>query len=104
MGFMNLIPSFLGGMPMCHGAGGLAGQYYFGARTGGANIIEGSMEIFMGLLLGKSIHSLLRAFPVGIIGAMLFLVGVELSCQELQIGHLCRDTVLSVVAELASRH
>jgi hypothetical protein len=28
-------------MPLCHGAGGLAGQYYFGARTGGAKIIEG---------------------------------------------------------------
>ncbi len=79
MGFMNLIPSFLGGMPMCHGAGGLAGQYYFGARTGGANIIEGSMEIFMGLLLGKSIHNILKAFPVGIIGAMLFLVGLQLA-------------------------
>jgi len=32
--------SFLGGMPTCHGAGGLAGQYYFGARTGGTNIID----------------------------------------------------------------
>ncbi|MFW6437772.1 MAG: putative sulfate/molybdate transporter, partial [Armatimonadota bacterium] len=40
-GIMNAIVPFLGGMPMCHGAGGLAGQYYFGARTGGANIIEG---------------------------------------------------------------
>ena len=32
--YMNLIIPFFGGMPMCHGAGGLAGQYYFGARTG----------------------------------------------------------------------
>ncbi|NIV30221.1 MAG: hypothetical protein GWN58_12215, partial [Anaerolineae bacterium] len=31
MGLMNLLVPFLGGMPMCHGAGGLAGQYYFGA-------------------------------------------------------------------------
>jgi len=38
---MNLISPFLGGMPMCHGAGGLAAKYYFGAGTGGANIIEG---------------------------------------------------------------
>ncbi|MFP3976007.1 MAG: putative sulfate/molybdate transporter [Dehalococcoidia bacterium] len=35
MGIMNVVVSFFGGMPMCHGAGGLAGQYYFGARTGG---------------------------------------------------------------------
>ena len=32
MGIMNLVIPFFGGMPMCHGAGGLAGQYYFGAR------------------------------------------------------------------------
>lgn len=79
MGFMNLVPSFFGGMPMCSGAGGLAGQYYFGARTGGTNIIEGCIEIFLGLALGKSIHNLLQAFPVGIIGAMLLLVGFELA-------------------------
>ncbi|MFQ5996707.1 MAG: putative sulfate/molybdate transporter, partial [Dehalococcoidales bacterium] len=29
-GVMNIISPFFGGMPMCHGAGGLAGQYYFG--------------------------------------------------------------------------
>jgi len=39
MGLMNLVFPFFGGMPLCHGAGGLAGQYYFGARTGGANIL-----------------------------------------------------------------
>jgi len=37
MGIMNLILPFFRGMPLCHGAGGLAGQYYFGARTGGTN-------------------------------------------------------------------
>lgn len=54
MGFMNVIPAFFGGMPMCHGAGGLAGQYYFGARTGGTNILEGLIEISLGLFLSKS--------------------------------------------------
>jgi MFS superfamily sulfate permease-like transporter len=79
MGLMNLIVPFFGGMPLCHGAGGLAGQYYFGARTGGANVIEGLMEIFAGLFLAVSIAQLLAAFPMAIIGAMLFLVGVELA-------------------------
>jgi MFS superfamily sulfate permease-like transporter len=79
MGIMNAVAPFLGGMPMCHGAGGLAGQYYFGARTGGANIIEGLIEIFMGLFLAASIAQLLLAFPTAIIGAMLLLVGIELA-------------------------
>ena len=52
-GVMNLVLPFFGGMPLCHGAGGLAGQYYFGARTGGTNIIEGLIEISLGLLLAS---------------------------------------------------
>jgi hypothetical protein len=78
MGIMNLIFSFFGGMPLCHGAGGLAGQYYFGARTGGTNIIEGTIEISLGLFLAYSIADLFSFFPTAIIGAMMFLVGLEL--------------------------
>ncbi len=77
-GIMNTILPFLGGMPTCHGAGGLAGQYYFGARTGGANILEGLIEIFLGLFLSASIASLFSVFPLAIIGSMMFMVGVEL--------------------------
>ncbi len=79
MGIMNAILPFLGGMPLCHGAGGLAGQYYFGARTGGTNIIEGLIEISLGLFLATSIAGLLAVFPTAIIGAMMFLVGIELT-------------------------
>ena len=35
---MNLSSCWFGVMPACHGAGGLAAQYQFGARTGGAVI------------------------------------------------------------------
>ncbi|MCR4406711.1 MAG: putative sulfate/molybdate transporter [Anaerolineae bacterium] len=79
MGFMNVIPAFFGGMPMCHGAGGLAGQYYFGARTGGTNILEGLIEISLGLFLGKSLGNLLAAFPMPLVGGMMFMVGIELA-------------------------
>lgn len=76
---INTVVPFFGGMPMCHGAGGLAGQYYFGARTGGTNIIEGIIEISLGLFLAGSIASLFALFPKSIIGAMLLLVGIELT-------------------------
>jgi MFS superfamily sulfate permease-like transporter len=79
MGIMNVVVPFFGGMPMCHGAGGLAGQYYFGARTGGTNIIEGLIEISLGLFLAGSIAALFALFPQSIIGAMLLLVGVQLT-------------------------
>ena len=78
MGVMNVIGSFFGGMPMCHGAGGLAGQYYFGARTGGTNILEGLIEVFLGLFLSKSVANLFKAFPMPLVGGMMLLVGMEL--------------------------
>ncbi len=79
MGIMNVVVPFFGGMPMCHGAGGLAGQYYFGARTGGTNIIEGTIEISLGLFLAGSIATLFSLFPKSIIGAMMLLVGIQLT-------------------------
>ncbi len=78
MGIMNLVAPFFGGMPMCHGAGGLAGQYYFGARTGGASIIEGLIEMALGLFFAGSIATLFSVFPLPIVGAMMLMVGVEL--------------------------
>ena len=78
MGVMNVVASFFGGMPMCHGAGGLAGQYYFGARTGGASILEGLIEVFIGLFLSKSIANVMAAFPMPLVGGMMLLVGIEL--------------------------
>jgi len=79
MGIINMIIPFFGGMPMCHGAGGLAGQHYFGARTGGAKIIEGLIEISLGVFFASSIARLFSIFPEAIIGAMMLLVGIELT-------------------------
>jgi len=77
-GLMNVFAPFFGGFPLCHGAGGLAGQYAFGARTGGANILEGSIEIALGLFFSASIAQLFSVFPHAIIGAMLFYVSLQL--------------------------
>ena len=79
MGILNLIVPFFGGMPMCHGAGGLAGQHYFGARTGGAKIIEGAIQISIGLFMANSVVKIFSAFPTAIVGAMMFLVGIQLA-------------------------
>jgi len=107
MGLMNLLVPFFGGMPMCHGAGGLAGQYYFGARTGGANIIEGLIEISVGLLLATSIAGLLASFPTAIIGAMLLLVGIELGkfARDIRLKTdllpMCATIIVSVITNMA---
>ncbi|MDI7249388.1 MAG: putative sulfate/molybdate transporter [Bacillota bacterium] len=107
MGIMNVVVPFFGGMPMCHGAGGLAGQYYFGARTGGTNIIEGTLEICMGLFFATTIHSVLGAFPQAIIGAMMLAVGFELARFALElrgreVGVACATVVASVALNMAA--
>jgi predicted benzoate:H+ symporter BenE len=78
MGFMNLLTPFIGGMPLCHGAGGLAAQYMFGARTGGAILMEGLIEVSLGLFFSRSIQDIFIAFPEFITGVMLIMASVEL--------------------------
>ena len=48
-GIMNLLGPIVGSVPMCHGAGGMAGHVRFGARTGGAPIILGSLLVITAL-------------------------------------------------------
>jgi len=78
-GLMNLVSAFLGGVPMCHGAGGMAGHIRFGARTGGALVILGAMVVLVGLFLSDSVAFLFQVFPRSILGVILFFAGVELA-------------------------
>lgn len=106
MGVMNVAGSFLAGMPVCHGAGGLAGQYYFGARTGGTPILEGLIEVAIGLFLSKSIANIMAAFPMPLIAGMMLLVGIELAKPMLKLsgwklGLALATAALSVVTNMA---
>jgi hypothetical protein len=78
MGLMNLINPFVYGMPLCHGSGGLAAQYAFGARTGGSMILEGIIEIILGLFFSETLFLLFTNFPQSIFGAMLLYTAILL--------------------------
>jgi predicted benzoate:H+ symporter BenE len=77
-GVMNLVSASVGGVPMCHGAGGMAGHIRFGARTGGALVILGVIVLLVGLFLSDSVAVVLQVFPRSILGVILFFAGVEL--------------------------
>ena len=79
VGMMNLISCWFGGMPVCHGAGGLAGQYHFGARTGGSVIFLGGMKMVVGVAAASALLSPLQNFPQSVLGALLVFAGLELS-------------------------
>ncbi|KVI05978.1 molybdate transporter 2 [Cynara cardunculus var. scolymus] len=79
VGLMNLVGCWFGAMPVCHGAGGLAGQYRFGGRTGASVVLLGAGKLVLGLLFGNSFVRILNQFPVGILGALLLFAGIELA-------------------------
>ncbi len=81
---MNLVCCPLGGMPMCHGAGGLAAQHRFGARTGGSVILLGIAKVVLALLFGSSLLVWLKAYPQSVLGVLLLFGGLELAI-------VCRD-------------
>ncbi len=85
MGITNIFAGLLGAMPMCHGAGGLAAHYRFGARTGGSNIMIGILFLLTGLAFGKIGIALLSSIPNSILGILLLFAGIELAL-------LIRDT------------
>ncbi|MBL8126262.1 MAG: putative sulfate/molybdate transporter, partial [Chloroflexia bacterium] len=78
-GLGNLIAAPFGGYPMCHGAGGIAGHYRFGARTGAAPVLIGIAFLAMGILLGDSAFALLALVPPAVLGSLLFFSGIELA-------------------------
>ena len=79
MGIINCMVGFLGGMPMCHGAGGLAAHYSFGARTGGSNIMIGLLFMISGIFFGKMSFVVLSCLPNAVFGTLLLFTGLELS-------------------------
>ena len=79
VGLMNAGACLFGAMPACHGSGGLAGQYRFGARTGGSVVLLGAAKILLGLLFGTAALGVLGAFPGSLLGVLLLFAGLELS-------------------------
>ena len=76
--FMNLIAPALGGIPVCHGSGGLAGHYLFGARTGGSVVIYGAMYVLLGVFFSQGFSLFTQLFPLPILGVILLFESVAL--------------------------
>jgi MFS superfamily sulfate permease-like transporter len=101
-GVMNLVAAPLGGVPMCRGAGGMAGHIRFGARTGGALVILGALLVVGALFFADSVVTVFRLFPLPVLGVILFFGGIELAV-GLDGDTLSRSerTVLVVTAGIA---
>lgn len=96
IGLMNLTSVPFGGFPLCHGAGGLAAQYRFGARTGGSNIISGLILLPIALFFAGP--EFIAVIPHGVFGAMLVFVAIELGRHGLKTDSYSVTGFIALVA------
>ncbi|KAI1380674.1 hypothetical protein F4677DRAFT_404251 [Hypoxylon crocopeplum] len=88
---MNLLGCWFGAMPVCHGAGGLAAQYRFGARSGASIIMLGLFKMLLGIIFGETLLDLLMAFPKSLLGIMVIAAGLELAKVGQSLNHGASD-------------
>jgi MFS superfamily sulfate permease-like transporter len=97
IGAANIVATPLGGFPMCHGAGGMAAHYKFGARTGGANLMIGLIFVAVSFF---ATSAMLTIIPAGILGALLFFAGAELLKNAIKTDHYVITGAMGVVTLL----
>ena len=96
-GIMNLISPLFGGIPVCHGAGGMAGHVRFGARTGGSLVILGGLLLILGLCFSDSVLLIFSMIPACVLGVVLLFAGLELAMSARDIGAEKNDFYILLV-------
>jgi SulP family sulfate permease len=86
-------------MPLCHGAGGLAAHYRFGARTAGSNLMIGALFLLVGVLVGDEAVAVFSVLPFSVLGALLCFAGTQLAMMILDVKE--RADLFVVVTMLA---
>ena len=76
---MNIIAVWFRSMPFCHGSGGLAAQYRFGARSGASVILLGLLKLALGLFATEWVVAWCQILRGPMLGVLIFLAGVELA-------------------------
>lgn len=99
---MNLVLPFFSGIPNCHGAGGLAGHYTFGARTGGSVVIYGLLYLTLGLFFSQSFAEVIKAFPLPILGVILLFESISLMLLVRDVAGSKTDLFVSLLVALAA--
>jgi hypothetical protein len=100
--FANLLLPFFGGVPVCHGSGGLAGQHAFGARTGGAAVIYGAIFVCVGLFFGGAAAEVVRLFPLPVLGVVLLFEAVALGSLVSDVSGSRRELMIALVVALSA--
>jgi hypothetical protein len=97
IGATNFVAPVLGGFPMCHGAGGMAAHYRFGARTGGSDIMIGLLFVAVSFV---ATSAMLAIIPDGILGVLLLFAGLEMLRYAIKTDHYVITGAMGVVTLL----
>lgn len=95
-GVGNAVSGLLGGVPMCHGAGGLTAHARLGAKTAGMNVLLGAAFLVLGLFFASQIPALLGLLPIWALAAFLIYAGLRHAWLVVDLRGL--DLVLASVA------
>ncbi|MCU0606720.1 MAG: putative sulfate/molybdate transporter [Candidatus Edwardsbacteria bacterium] len=98
---MNLVNPWFSGVPTCHGAGGLAGHYSFGARTGGSVVIYGSIYLVLGLFFSGSFGEAVKVFPLPMLGVILLFESLALMMFIKDVAQERSDLFIALLVALA---
>jgi SulP family sulfate permease len=77
IGAANAFAGGLGGLPVCHGAGGVTAHYKMGARTWLATAMAGTILIVLAITFGSSLPGILQVLPPGALAGMLLYVAIQ---------------------------
>jgi len=73
----NAAAGVTGGLPVCHGSGGVTAHYRLGARSAAATLSAGILFVALALTLGNSLPVLLQLLAPGALAGMLLFVAIQ---------------------------
>ena len=97
-GLGNIASALLGGMPMCHGAGGLTAHFRLGARTATMSLLLGSVFLGLGLFFAPQVTAIIGLLPAWGLAAFLVYAGARHALLVLDLRRM--SLVLAVGAGL----
>lgn len=97
---MNLVNPWLGGVPTCHGSGGMAGHFAFGGRTGGSVVLYGMLFVGLGLFFGGGFDQVVKAFPLPMLGVILLFEALGLIWLVKDVAHSRREFPITALVGL----
>jgi SulP family sulfate permease len=77
IGVNNGLAGIIGGLPVCHGAGGVTAHYRLGARSAAATMFIGALLLSLALVFGAALPAILIRLAPGALAGMLLFVAIQ---------------------------